>query len=48
MNSMRVVFFGKNTMILTILKTTYCSICNGHAVDVDGTWINGDWFYTTT
>ena len=29
------------------IKSAYCSICDGCGIDVDETWMHGDWFYKT-
>ena len=29
------------------IKSAYYSICDDYGVDLSGTWMHGDWFYTT-
>ena len=29
------------------IESAYYSICDDYVVDVDETWVHGDWFYTT-
>ena len=29
------------------IKSAYHSVCDNYGVDVDETWMHGDWFYTT-
>ena len=38
---------GVSKVINSYIKSAYYRICDDYVVNADGTWVHGDWFYTT-
>ena len=38
---------GFSKVKIYYIKIVYCSICDDYGVNVDETWMHGDWFNTT-